>query len=407
MTSRFGWVDFAEQDRQKMLDVVRLFKEKETRDELGIGTIRDAFADYFFPGTTTIQTRARYMLFVPWIYRRLEKKKVQSDKFAARARSDEIKLIYALLAGGETEGVIGSRAKANLKRFPSNIYWLGLGSWGIRQFQGSQAQYHRHINNFYLQMKYRLENDDNEVVGSTSGQNWDPGLPPCPKGLFEKSELALNQEEAHYLQDRIRYCHPDTLLAFLVTESHFVETDFIWEHPVVQRLPDRLKQDITHAQNFSETVYGAALLYNLLLAQKRDHQELMDEHQDRFNQWADSVDNRWAELITWHNNSAAFWSSPALRSARIPLLTRSFVKEWWALIFGDRNNLAGLTDRDDAQHLIQSRERQLKRAQARLENARALERWEGHSGDYQLDYRWRIAQTFAADILAGLDREED
>ena len=50
MPSSFAWVDFAEEDRQKMLNVVHLFREQDTRDELGIGTIRDAFAGYFFPG---------------------------------------------------------------------------------------------------------------------------------------------------------------------------------------------------------------------------------------------------------------------------------------------------------------------------------------------------------------------
>ena len=71
MVSHFAWVDFAGENQQKMLDVVKLFQEKDTRDELGIGTIRDSFSDYFFPGTSTIQTRARYMLFVPWIYKGL------------------------------------------------------------------------------------------------------------------------------------------------------------------------------------------------------------------------------------------------------------------------------------------------------------------------------------------------
>jgi len=51
-----------------MLDVINAFSEKDTRDELGFGSVRDAFADTLFPGTSTIQTRARYFLFVPWIY---------------------------------------------------------------------------------------------------------------------------------------------------------------------------------------------------------------------------------------------------------------------------------------------------------------------------------------------------
>ena len=47
-----------------MLDVVDLFKEQNTRDELGIGATCDALADQLFPGTGTVQTRARYILFM-------------------------------------------------------------------------------------------------------------------------------------------------------------------------------------------------------------------------------------------------------------------------------------------------------------------------------------------------------
>ena len=52
--------------------ILALFRERDTRDELGIGVIRDLLADELFPGTSTIQTRLRYMLFVPWIYQQLE-----------------------------------------------------------------------------------------------------------------------------------------------------------------------------------------------------------------------------------------------------------------------------------------------------------------------------------------------
>ena len=55
MPSHFSGIDFSEEDRQKMMDVVRLFSEREARDELGIGTVRDSFAEFFFPGTSTIK----------------------------------------------------------------------------------------------------------------------------------------------------------------------------------------------------------------------------------------------------------------------------------------------------------------------------------------------------------------
>ena len=43
--SAFVWLDYSERERRKMLDVVDLFREHDTRGELGIGSVRDAFAD--------------------------------------------------------------------------------------------------------------------------------------------------------------------------------------------------------------------------------------------------------------------------------------------------------------------------------------------------------------------------
>ena len=55
---QLGWVDFSKADREKVLDVMNLLQEQGAVDEIGIGLIRDAFANYFFPGTSTVQTRA-------------------------------------------------------------------------------------------------------------------------------------------------------------------------------------------------------------------------------------------------------------------------------------------------------------------------------------------------------------
>ena len=55
------------------------------------------------PGTNTMQTRARYFLFVPWTYRRLEVRGFRSVDNPHRTRKDETALIKALMAAGETE----------------------------------------------------------------------------------------------------------------------------------------------------------------------------------------------------------------------------------------------------------------------------------------------------------------
>jgi hypothetical protein len=75
-TSAFGWLDYDDGERRRMMEVINLFREKGTLDELGIGTIRDTHAEHFFPGTSTIQSRARYFLFIPWLYLQLERERV-------------------------------------------------------------------------------------------------------------------------------------------------------------------------------------------------------------------------------------------------------------------------------------------------------------------------------------------
>jgi hypothetical protein len=148
-TSFFSWLAYSEHERRKALDVINAFHEQDTRDELGLGTIRDAFADLLFPGTSTIQTRARYFLFVPWIYQGLEDRiargRIAAKDVAGHARWAETWMIAGLVNSADGDGTIGRLAGRNLQRLPSNIYWNGLLRWGIRLFPGSQDQYHRSL----------------------------------------------------------------------------------------------------------------------------------------------------------------------------------------------------------------------------------------------------------------------
>jgi hypothetical protein len=83
LESNLAWLDFAEDDRRKMMEVVSLFKLRETRDELGFGSIRNTFAEMLFPGTGTMQTRARYFT-VPGIYQCIDWALVSSSKSCER-----------------------------------------------------------------------------------------------------------------------------------------------------------------------------------------------------------------------------------------------------------------------------------------------------------------------------------
>lgn len=110
LAATLTWLDHDATDRDRMNRILALFRERDTRDELGVGVIRDLLADELFPGTSTIQTRLRYMLFVPWIYQRLEQKSRDKKAFAEDARRLEVAVVKALIASGDdTAGVFGKR----------------------------------------------------------------------------------------------------------------------------------------------------------------------------------------------------------------------------------------------------------------------------------------------------------
>ncbi|WP_287346064.1 DUF6361 family protein [Mesorhizobium sp.] len=165
--SSLAWIDFDEAERQRAQRIMALFQERETRDELGLGGIRDSIADHLFPGTSTIQTRLRYMLFI---------------------------LANALKAGGESNGIIGRDAGADLQRLPSSVYWAGLGTWGIRLFPGS-------TDNLFSSMRHlqrsrpRVRESEDAASEARALQIWTPSLPPRPKDILEAVRFRLTPDE--------------------------------------------------------------------------------------------------------------------------------------------------------------------------------------------------------------------
>ena len=82
---QIGWVDFSERDRRTALDVIQMGAQQDTVDELGTGIISEAFSNYFFPGTSTIQTRAKYFFLVPYaVQETIRQKSVKDVKDALR-----------------------------------------------------------------------------------------------------------------------------------------------------------------------------------------------------------------------------------------------------------------------------------------------------------------------------------
>ena len=63
-----GFIDYSKDERNKILSTLKLLGEQTALDELGIGVIRDAYADLLFPGVSTLQTRAKYFVIIPYLF---------------------------------------------------------------------------------------------------------------------------------------------------------------------------------------------------------------------------------------------------------------------------------------------------------------------------------------------------
>jgi hypothetical protein len=398
MASTFAWLDHSEEQRRRVLDVIDLFKEQGTVDELGLGTIRDAMADVLFPGTSNLMTRASYYLFVPWMYQRLEQQKVASAEIAAKARREELKLIERLLGSGETEGVIGRRARGSLRRLPSSIYWAGLKRLGICLFDGSQDSYHRSLDRFYQRRQRSVRTDDGETVGG-GRLNWHPRIPAPPSDWPVDTKLAMDKTQAEFMCDQVSLQTPTSLFAFLIRRDRVARhVEYPWAHPLHAEFTDVIRWQLKHAQNMSEVMHGAPLLYNLWLSELTGQPDLEDDYRQRFDQWAQMVSDRFGQLKEWDRADA--WRCFESEGGRIPRPTKEFVEAWSQLTLeGHPANLA--TDQR-ARLLIKNREKRLKGPLSRIENDRPRELWQGASSTRRLQYRWSNAAVVIEDVVTVL-----
>ncbi|MCB1126376.1 MAG: hypothetical protein KDM81_07770 [Verrucomicrobiae bacterium] len=403
MPSSLTWVDHDAAARERTTRILALLQEKESRDELGLGAIRDSFAGQFFPGTSTIQTRLRYMLFVAWIYHGLEQREVSPAEFARRADQAERDLIDAMSNADDREaGIFGGRSGKNLKRLPSSVYWAGLGAWGIRRFDLSRDQYHRSIGSFYAKRRadrqHRHERrdvgDDND--GHTSGVvTWHPRLPPKPDDFPRNASFSLTIDEAEFLRDCIQKNHPRSLLAHLARNIRPAKVSAPWEHPDYGSFTDDHKELLTHARLFSATMHSAALVYNIGLADEREWKQKQDEHRVSLAEWRDHMDL--AEVREW--SLARLWALTEGQGHRITRKTQRFVEEWIAILGSSGKHIG---ENPAARRLVRLREMDLKRGRSRFRNQRALENWGGSSGLVRMTYRWPNASRFLDDLGDGL-----
>ena len=85
------------------------------RDEIGFLTIHQRYSDLFFPGTSVLHTRARYALFVPWLFEDLAE---YTGPAARRALQEKERVLAGRLRNQPGEDDPDRRGTIGALRYP-------------------------------------------------------------------------------------------------------------------------------------------------------------------------------------------------------------------------------------------------------------------------------------------------
>lgn len=370
-----------------MLEVVKLFEDTSTIDELGVGSVRDTFSNALFPGTSTLHTRVKYFLFVPWLVNDVARHQWPVERSLQELRTREISLIKALVAGGQTQGVIGRAAQSRLKSMPSTLYWASLEYVGVRTWRTSIAGYFRNA------AQHRRATDDPDREHAAVEAFGMVSLPQVPSDLLTETTFDLDTTESEYLRSRIAAGTDGTLFAWLATHRPRSDAANIWGHEARADFPKHIARTVDDARRVHYTASGPSILYNRMMAEVTGNDEARDKFAALLDEWSADVEEQ-SVFTDWEPQS--FWLRMHDLNPRIRPSTRRFLDDWWALA------RAGQHDNREAQNLVMQRELVLKRSRARLTNPEARSTWAMGAGTGGFDFRWSVARSHLNDIAAGL-----
>lgn len=353
MTSKIGWIDFSPLHRERVKRFIELMEEDGVQDELGVGTIRDAMSNKLFPGFSTLHTRAKYFFIRPYILLDRERKQRKSESGKDYFNRVEIETNNTIIKFYESckerkeESYFGKFKKDGvLKRQPSEIYWNGITTLRLVNYDGTLDQLLRDKHSTIEELlscnqgddtvKEQGENNKPRVVDAGSADGW-------IENITEKG-LTLTSVEAQILRDRLIKHTPNSLPTELLTN------DEVWEVYKAAAYKDKGNEQITNALiNFVEKayklveneelrtnlitahdlslfLYGPHIAYNLRLAEQvKAAESVIQELRDMGIVWLETLEQR---MIDYKR----FDISNCMQDVNVKPTTRLFLKEVQQLV---------------------------------------------------------------------------
>lgn len=393
----FGWVDFSKKDRDLARDIIASLETPGALDELGIGVIRDGFADYFFPGTSTVQTIPKYFFLVAYQLEELSRN--PSGNLEQRLREMErqcSRRMWDSLSSDEqnsgSTGVFGSTlfkdkdssSKDWVKRQPSSVYWNGLRKLGFLSSTNDNLSLADYLRISKQRAKSSAESDDDLNAATkrfpNSSHPWRWKLPDDRDDWKSSPTTRLNLSEATFLAELITENLDDTLFAFLVCKRSLYPFGKMTFAEIGKNLqmPESLYRNWKLANDFSEFVKPAQIFFNYLL-----------HNEEAETTWSEYRDNQ-EKLITLAD-------SVKLDKVFELIKTPQHTKDFLIALHDNYLNL----DEAGLKELLTSRERKLKGdARMKLGKEDSYHHYRDHwAGGLGFDYRFPDACRIIKDIL--------
>lgn len=383
--STIAWMTGGLRERDAALHLLRGVENGEPRDEFGIASLRDVLSNAFFPGVTTIQTRAKYFLWVPAIYVTLERHRPRDARISNAVRERETELMNGLRAAGESEGVIGSRSWKLPQRSAADLYWHGTRTWGLRSFSNPQADYHRWLSSSRRAKPAALADEEGQH------QTWN-GWFYEQDSLLADHRMQLSDEQGSFLGRRIETITdaPHRCLLKDLLETDLPHGTPFWDLPKVESGRAALSPLAGHAKLLSAAIDGAVRAYGALWATRRDDLDT-EPYVKSFEDWAQTHPGVW--WSEWDLDE--FWA--LIRELPWGTIAQSRTRPFIECLVREYQRQAEPALSQRLEQEIVRRERQVKPGRARLSGGSSLvDREPPDAGG--LGFRWWQARRMLLDI---------
>jgi hypothetical protein len=254
------------------------------RDEIGFLTIHQRYADHFFPGTSVLHTRARYAIFVPWLFEDLAGLTGPAADRALRER--ERVLAGRLREIGESQVIGGRVFPKPSSQPPSTVYWNALAVWGIlRPRLDGRTISRAHAHRMLRSVSTATDDDGQPLLG------FDPPFVPLPERPDNWRDgsitLRLATTEAKFLRAHLAQLRGSggnrelSLLARLVRTEAASPTGMWADETRAIAGPDRAP--LARAQQAANLAGVGRAIYDALLehiVEANDKREVTTRHRD-------------------------------------------------------------------------------------------------------------------------------